>query len=96
MTSGGKTEGKSIGIPIPKFTFIPFFTYLAALFIIFNLLFSPADLVPLESDFFLLTTSFYIFFYDHLHAGSNLYILSTKTAGTCTSFGSIYPYYTIY
>lgn len=32
---GGKHCGKSVGIPIPKFTLAPFITYLAALLIIF-------------------------------------------------------------
>jgi hypothetical protein len=36
----GKTEGNKVGIPMPKLTFIPFLTYWAALFIIFNLFFS--------------------------------------------------------
>ena len=33
-----KTEGKRVGIPIPKLTFIPFLTYFEALLIIFILI----------------------------------------------------------
>jgi len=37
--SFGRTSGNKVGIPIPKLIFIPFLTYLAALFIILSLLY---------------------------------------------------------
>jgi hypothetical protein len=45
FTPGGKTAGKRVGIPIPKLTFIPLFTSLAALLAIFYL--RPWSLPPI-------------------------------------------------
>ena len=72
---------------------MPLFTYLTALFIIFNLFIWAYDgystFYPWSS------VSFSILFFDHWQFGSDLNILSTNTAGTCISSGSIYPGYTI-
>jgi hypothetical protein len=87
----GNTDGRRVGIPIPKLIFIPFWTYFAALLIIFILI-SSSEILLEE----LLVVSFSIFFSEKGSLGSLLKILSTKTAGTCTSYGLIEPTGTIY
>ena len=93
-TPYASTEGNRVGMPIPKFIFIPFPTYFDARRIIFNLFYWAGSIFfsPYDSSW---TVNFYILFYDHGLLGSAKNTLSTKTAATWTSLGSICPGSTI-
>ena len=64
-----KTEGKSVGIPIPRFIFIPSLTYWAALLIIFNFNFDNLSFSAASYGEIALT---YYWFFFAFEAGSYL------------------------
>jgi hypothetical protein len=63
FTYGGRTLGSNVGIPIPRLTFIPFFTYFAALLIIFNRVYISFDFDVLFDCWCYLLIFLIIFFY---------------------------------